>query len=380
MTTRSSLTRRSLSKRAPAARGARAAALLLGALFLATACGASASPTIPPGATGSLGPAETATPPASASPSPSPTPAASFPLTITDDEGTVVTIPSQPQRIVSLTPATTETLFALGAGDRTVARVQDVADYPPAAHDLPEVAKFGSVDVEKIVSLKADLVIAGGNGFNPPEAIAQLRSLKIPVVVVYAQTVDGVLRDLQLTGLAIGLPGPAGDLVAAMRAGFGQVSAATASLDHPRTFYEIDASNGIYGPARDSFVQSMVTLAGGDAITTGSTTSYQIQLEALVAADPQLILLGDAAYGATASQVAARPGWSGMTAVRTNAIRPVDDLLITRPGPRLVDGLRALALAIHPDLVLPSLSPLPVASPGGGPSTAPSAVAPSTSP
>ena len=337
------------------------------AALLLAACGGAASPTVPPGATGSLGAVATATP--AASPSPSPTPASSFPLSLTDDEGTAVTIPAQPQRIVSLTPATTETLFALGAGDRTVAKVEDVADYPPAAHDLPVVAKFGSVDVEKIVALRADLVIAGGNGFNPPEAIAQLRSLKIPVVVLYASTVEGVFHDIDLTGQAVGLPGPARDLSAAMRAGFDQVSAATASLDHPRTFYEIDASNGIYGPAKNSFVESMIRLAGGDPITTGSTTSYQIQLETLVAADPQLILLGDAAYGTTAGQVAARPGWAGMTAVKSNAIRPVDDLLVTRPGPRLLDGLRALALAIHPDAVLPSASPLPLAS-GAAPATA----------
>jgi iron complex transport system substrate-binding protein len=76
-------------------------------------------------------------------------------------------------------------------------------------------------------------------------------------------------------------------------------------------------------------------------------------VERLVAADPEVIVLGDAAYGTTPEAVAKRPGWEGMTAVRTGAIRPVDDILVTRPGPRLADGLAALALAIDPKLQLP---------------------------
>ena len=105
----------------------------------------------------------------------------------------------------------------------------------------------------------------------------------------------------------------------------------------------------------------MITLAGGEPITTGSPTVFSIPLETLVAADPEVIVLGDAAYGATADQVAARPGWGGMTAVKAGAIRPVDDVVVTRPGPRLVEGLRALALAIDPEASLP-----PAPSPGSG--------------
>jgi iron complex transport system substrate-binding protein len=96
----------------------------------------------------------------------------------------------------------------------------------------------------------------------------------------------------------------------------------------------------------------LIQLAGGIPITTGSTTVSQISLEKLVAADPQLILLGDAAYGATPAAVKQRPGWGGITAVKNDAIRAVDDIVITRPGPRLADGLLDLARAIHPELGL----------------------------
>jgi iron complex transport system substrate-binding protein len=96
----------------------------------------------------------------------------------------------------------------------------------------------------------------------------------------------------------------------------------------------------------------MLRLAGSDPITTDS--SYVISLERLVDADPEVILLGDGAAGVTPEQVVSRPGWDTMTAVRNNAIYPVDDVVITRPGPRLVDGLRALIEAIHPDVELPA--------------------------
>jgi iron complex transport system substrate-binding protein len=84
---------------------------------------------------------------------------------------------------------------------------------------------------------------------------------------------------------------------------------------------------------------------------------YQIQAEQIVAFDPEVILLGDAAYGVTVEAVGLRPGWEVLSAVKSGDVRPIDDVIVTRPGPRLADGIRALALAIHPDLVLPSAAP-----------------------
>ena len=239
-------------------------------------------------------------------------------------EGTAVTLKAEPQKIVSLTPATTEILFALGAGSRVVATT-DFDDYPPAAVALPHVASYTSVDVEKIVGLDADLVVAGGNFFNPPDAISRLRSLGVPVLVVYAPDVATVLRDIELLGTAVGLADAAARMANTMRAGFRSVADATATLPLPRTFYELDATGAIYTAADRSFVAEMVKLAGGDPITTGSTTDFAISLERLITADPELILLGDAAYGVTAEQVAGRSGWKVMTAVRTGAIRPVNE-------------------------------------------------------
>ena len=332
------------------------AAALVAALILAACSTGAGSPSTTPTDAASSVPA-TPVPSMVATPAASPS-AAAFPRTVTDDEGTAVTIPAEPRRIVSLTPATTEILFALGAGSRVIATT-DFDDYPPEAVALPDVASYTAVDVEKIVGLEADLVIAGGNFFNDPAAIAKLRELGIPVVVTYAPTVDAVLRDIELIGTAIGRADASKELTASMQTAFDAVTMAVGPLPRPRVFYELDATSDIYTAADDSFVAEMVELAGGDPITTGSPTDFAISIERLVAADPEVIVLGDAAYGVTAEAVVARPGWDVMTAVRDGAIRPVDDLIVTRPGPRLAEGLRELALAIHPDAVLPSLAPAP---------------------
>jgi iron complex transport system substrate-binding protein len=310
-------------------------------------------------------PPVTAGPPASAPPSvaPSPSPAPSFPVTLTDDEGTEVTIPAEPQKIVSLTPATTEILFTIGAGDRVVGKVEDVANFPPEAADIPIVARFDGVDIEQVVALEPDLVISAGVGLTQGDAVEQLRGAEIPVLVIYPTTIDGGLAGIRLIGQATGFADTADSLAIGMEQRIDELErlAATAT-DKPRVFYEIDVTGGIFTPPADSIYGEMFVLAGAEPIS--GDASYSISLEELVAADPEVILLGDAAYGVTAESVADRPGWKGMTAVKDGAISPIDDILVTRPGPRLVEGLEALIRAIHPELADQLPVPMPSASLG----------------
>lgn len=282
-----------------------------------------------------------------------PSPAAAFPVTLTDDEGTAVTIAAEPKKIASLSPAVTELLFELGLGDRIIGKAEDFALYPPEAGKIPDVATFDSVDVEQIVAKGTELVVAGGNGFTPPDSIDQLRGLDIPVLVVYAPDVETMFTDMELIGRAVGRADEASKLAETLRAGFAEVGVATAGLDRPRVFYEIDATGAVYGPADKSFLAEMIELAGAEPITTGSATNFEIPLERLITADPEVILLADAPFGVTAEQVEGRPGWGVMTAVKAGDIRPIDDIKVTRPGPRVLEGLRSLAMAIHPDLDLP---------------------------
>ena len=227
---------------------------------------------------------------------------------------------------------------------------------------LPDVATFSSVDTEKVVAAGADLVIAGGLGFTPSDAIAKLRSLGIPVLVVYAPSVDGVLKDVEMIGKAVGASDKATEITDAMRADMKLTTDAAAAEaakagTKERVYYEIGYTDGtgeIFAPADKSFLAEMVTLAGADAITTGDPNTYQIPLEKLIERDPQIIILGvNPFYSPTPTAVAARPGWDVMTAVKDDMIRPVNDTEITRPGPRLAAGLRALTSAIWPDISIP---------------------------
>jgi iron complex transport system substrate-binding protein len=344
-----------------ALRSRRSARALFGALVLVMAgCSpaalATTAPTAPPITAPTAVPA-------------TPTPAPAFPVTITDDEGTAVTIQAEPQKIVSLTPATTETLFALGVGDRIVGKVEDVASFPPEAASIPVVATFSGVEVEKIVASGADLVVSGGTGLSQGPAVEQLRRANIPVVVSYPTTVDKGVESIRTIGRAVGKAAEGEALATSIKTRLDSLAALAATATaKPRVFYEIDVTNGIFTPPADSIYGEMFKLAGATPIS--GNANYSISLEDLVAADPEVILLGDAAYGQSADSVKKRDGWDGMTAVKKGAIFPIDDIVVTRPGPRIADGLEALIRAIHPELAsqLPapsgSLAPSPATSLG----------------
>ncbi|MEO5705020.1 MAG: ABC transporter substrate-binding protein [Candidatus Limnocylindrales bacterium] len=314
-------------------------AVLILVIAACAAPGASGVPTIGPDATSFV--------PSDAPPTLAPT----FPITLTDDEGTAVTIPAEPHKIVSLTPATTETLFAIGAGSRVVGKVEDPANFPPEASAVPIVATFAGVDVEKIVASGADLVVSGGTELTQGAAVEKLRNAGIPVLVSYPTSVDEALAGIRLIGTAVGLADAAATLADKISGQIDDLSSIAGTVEElPRVFYEIDVTGGIFTPPADSIYAEMFELAGAQLIP--GAANYTISLEKLVDADPQVILLGDAAYGVTKEAVVARPGWGGMTAVKDGAIFAVDDIVITRPGPRIAEGLKVLIQAIHPELAL----------------------------
>ena len=249
-----------------------------------------AAPTVQPNATSIL--------PTSAPPTAAP----AFPVTLTDDEGTQVTITKQPRKIVSLTPATTETLFAIGAGSRVVGKVQDPANYPPESKSIPELATYAGVDVEKIIASGADLVISGGKGLTQGVAVDQLRRANIPVIVSYPTTVNSAVDGIRLIGKAVGLATEAGTLADTMRSQLDALSVIASTADQrPRVFYEIDITGGIFTPPADSIYSEMFGLARSEPIA--GDANYSISLENLVAANPEVILLGDGAYGVAPADV-----------------------------------------------------------------------------
>ena len=277
--------------------------------------------------------------------------AAAYPITLTDDAGRETTLAGEPRAIVSLAPSNTEIVCALDACDRIVG-VTDYDDYPAEVVEIDKVVNVAQVDVEAVVAAEPDLVLAAGNELTPTAVIDQLTGLGLPVLVLYPESLDEVTADIELVGQAIGQAEAAAALVEGIEARVEAVEEAVAGLDRPRTFYEVSVFEGtIYTAGSGSFLASLIEIAGGEPIT-GDALSTSIEIEDLVAADPELILLGDATYDDTITpeSVATRPGWDAMTAVDDGRVVVVtEDVVITRPGPRIVDGLEALARAIHPD-------------------------------
>jgi iron complex transport system substrate-binding protein len=319
-------------------------------LVLLTAAGC-ASPAAAP-LTPSTAPTETT----SDAPSPDPTPSEGpFPVTLTDALGNELTLDAAPERIVSLAPSNTEIVCALDACDRLVG-VTDFDDYPPEVADVDDVVISAQVDVELVVEAEPDLVLAAGNELTPTAVLQQLDDLGLPVLVLYPESMEEVLDDIRLLGSALGREVEAATLAEEMEGRIADVAAAVDGADAPSTLYEVFHSEGVtYTAGEGSFLASLIEIAGGDPVT--GDAQGVLPPEQLVAADPELILLGSASYdpaladpASALSAVAGRPGWSEITAVREGAVVPyLDDIVTTRPGPRIVDGLEALARAIHPE-------------------------------
>ena len=313
---------------------------LLHFLMLASACAAPAGSSPGPSADSSVMPSAGAE---------------SFPVTLTDDVGRHLVLVSEPRRIVSLAPSNTEIVCALDACDRLVG-VTDFDDFPPEVADVDDVVIAASVDVELVVAAEPDLVLAAGNEFTPTAVIEQLDALGLPVLVLYPETLSEVYADIELIGAALDRRTEAAELVSGMEARVADVVATVAGSERPLTLYEVFHSEGTtYTAGEGSFLASLIELAGGTPVT--GDAQGVIGAEDLVAADPELILLGTASYDPSLadSQVAietlrARSGWGDLVAVRDGAVIPyLHDIVTTRPGPRIVDGLEALARAIHPE-------------------------------
>ncbi len=278
---------------------------------------------------------------------PTPAPAA-FPLTLTDDANRSVTLKAAPQRIVSLAPSNTETVYALRKGALVVG-VTEYCDYPAEAKEKPKIGGFTKIDLEKVVGLTPDLVLA--TNIHAKSIVPELEKRGLTVFVIEPKNVDEVLSKLVTFGKLLGATDEANRLSAQLKSRMDSITSKVATAKtKPRVFYEIDKT--LYTPGPGSFVDDLLTKAGGMNIASDAKSAYaQLSSEVIIARDPEVILLGDMLFGETPETLKARPGWANITAVKTNRIIPVpDENLVARPGPRIIDGLEMVARALYPDL------------------------------
>jgi len=268
-----------------------------------------------------------------------------YPLTLTDGKGRSVTLPAAPQRIASLSPAVTEILFAIGAGGQ-VAAVEKFSDFPPEAKTRQQLDAF-QPSVEAIAGAQPDLVLVF---FDPGNLVDGLARAGLTVIFLETPTsVDGALEQIRLLGEATGHPQEAEELVGTMQQRIGVIEERLADVQQgPRLFHEVD--NQLYTAAPDSFVGNLYAILKAQNIAAGATEAFpQLSQEAIIQQDPEVIILADVAAGESPETVKARPGWGSISAVKNNRIYAIDPDIVSRPGPRLVDALEALAKLLYPD-------------------------------
>ncbi len=274
-------------------------------------------------------------------------------ITLTDGLGRSLTLEGPPQRIVSLAPSNTEILFAIGAGQQVVGR-DEFSNYPEDALALPSVGgSWGNYNTEAIVELNPDLVLAAE--INPPELVESLEKLGLTVYLLPNPTdIDGIYQIMETAALLTWRQEETTILVQSLKERVEAVTNQTSGLtDRPAVFYELDSTepNAPYTAGAGTFVELLIEMAGGTNIGSAMDSPWaQISLEQLVVLDPDIILLGDSAYGVTPESVGARAGWESISAVANARVYPFDDDLASRPGPRMVDGLEAMARLIQPEV------------------------------
>lgn len=264
-------------------------------------------------------------------------------MKIVDDAGRDVTVPQPVERIISLAPSNTEILFALGLDDRVVG-VDQASNYPPEAQDKTVVGGyFGGYNLEVITVLDPQLILA--SSINSDQLIENLENRSFAVVVLDASDIDGVFHDIELVGSITDADAEAEGLVSNLTARVETIADLMLGVETPSVYIELDNNLWTYGPG--TFGDDLLDLAGGENIA-GSMGSPWVQLdeEFVVTSSPDIIIT----VFTPVEEIESRPGWSDISAIQNDKVFAVDGDLMSRPGPRIVDGLEELAHLIHPEL------------------------------
>jgi iron complex transport system substrate-binding protein len=271
---------------------------------------------------------------------------------VTDEMGRPIQVPAEPRRMVSLIASHTEALFALGLGDRVVG-VSTWSDYPPRARELPKVGDYTAPNLERIVALRPDLVLATREG-NPPWVVERLEALGIPVYVTVPVDPRRVPRELARLGEVCGAPAAGRRLAAELAAQFAEVDRRLEGAPLRRVLMVI-GSRPLVSVSRGTMNHELIEMAHGLNVAADAPGPWpRLSLEFVIQARPQVVLLSTMERGQELAKALARwrvmPGVGDRPGVR---VVSVNSDLIDRPGPRLGQGLQALARAIHPELFGP---------------------------
>jgi iron complex transport system substrate-binding protein len=261
---------------------------------------------------------------------------------------------AKPQRIISLSPSTTEVLWGVGAFPRVVA-VSDYDDFPPEVKDLPKIGGWSNTNLEQVATLKPDLVVM--TGAQAPFIKDKLEALGARTVVVADRTLSDALNAITQIGAAVGEDEAAQKLSTGTRAKLDAVRGQTKNLARPRVLCVVDrvpgTLRGLYAATGGSFFAELIEIAGGESIAPASAMGFgQISKEAVATLDPEIII--DMVQSSNAGTLAEDPKavWgelSRVNAVRTGRVFSVRDTSVLHPSQRVGDTARKFAEMIHPE-------------------------------
>ena len=274
------------------------------------------------------------------------------PVTITDDLGVTVTIDKYPERIVSLSPANTEILFALGLGDRIVG-VTEYCTYPEAALSKDKIGGFSTINTEKIAVLNPDLLVAADG--NSEETIAHLRELGYTIITVNADTIDTTLTDIRLIGKAAGVESAAEELVSSMQADLAEIAEKTKGAEKP-TILHCMWTDPLWVSGSGTFQDEMISAAGGVNAAAAEGGWVALTMEKFLTMNPDIIVvdsgdgMGVGTDDALKNFFLKDSRMQSLSAVQNERVYVVNADIIDRGGPRIVEGVEALAEIAHPDI------------------------------
>lgn len=268
--------------------------------------------------------------------------ATTYPLTLTDDLGRKVTLKAEPGRIISMVPSHSETVCAIGACGKLVG-VDKYSDYPQQVARLPRVGDLFAPDVEAMVALKPDLVLVSKYS----KLDGPLTQAGIPTIALDMEKYDEVFSKTLTLGRIVNREAQAKNVVLNIRRDIAKVEILTKNaVRKPTAYFEIDPTPYSIGP--NSFMGVLLTKAGARNIIPASLGDFpKVDPELIVKANPELML------GLTRQAAAARPGWSGLKAVKAGRVLDIPkdlNTILSRPGPRMGQALRGLARLVHPEL------------------------------
>jgi iron complex transport system substrate-binding protein len=265
---------------------------------------------------------------------------------VIDDLDREVTLPRHVERVVSLSPAATETLFAIGAGDKVVG-VTTLADYPSEVNDVPRVGGYmtESLSIERIIDLQPDLVISAGS--LQVGIIEQLDDLGIATLAVEPNSLPDIMKSIRRIGKAVGCEANADKIATDLELKIDAMKQRLEGVDRPTVYYEV-SNKPLMAAGPESFLGQLIEIAGGRNIFADTKEAYPyVNMEELVRRNPQIILVPN--RPAVITNVMQRDGWQLIDAIKQRRVFSVDEDQVSRTGPRIVAGLDIIAKLIHPE-------------------------------